>query len=81
MPRLTHLHPSYRLQKQSGQVIVTLSGKDFYLGPHSSEKSRAEYDRLLGEWLDNGRCWPQEPVPEPDAPYSIIRLWARQPSS
>lgn len=54
----------------------TLSGKDFYLGPYGSEESRTEYDRLLAEWLANGRCWPEEPVPEPEAPYSIIRLCA-----
>jgi integrase len=76
MPRLTHLHPSYRLHKKSGQAIVTLSGKDFYLGPYGSEESRTEYDQLLAEWLANGRCWPQEPASEPEAPYSIIRLCA-----
>ena len=53
-------HPRYRFHKKSGQAIVTLSGKDFYLGPYDSEKSRDEYDRLLAKWLANGRCWPQE---------------------
>jgi integrase len=47
--------PKYRLHKSSGQAVVTLSGKDFYLGRHRSEISRREYDRLVGEWLANGR--------------------------
>jgi integrase len=43
--------PSYRLHRPSGQAVVTLGGRDRYLGPHGSEESRAEYDRLLLEWL------------------------------
>lgn len=45
----------YRLHKPSGQAVVTVEGKDFYLGKHQSEESRAEYDRIIGEWLANGR--------------------------
>ena len=55
MPRLVHQNPSYRKHRASGQAIVTLSGQDFYLGPHGTKASRAEYDRLIGEWLANGR--------------------------
>lgn len=47
--------PSYRLHKPSGQAVVTLSGKDHYLGPHGSAESKAEYDRLVGAWQANGR--------------------------
>ena len=47
--------PSYRQHKPSGQAVVTLSGKDHYLGPWQSEVSRAEYDRLVAEWLTSGR--------------------------
>ena len=56
MPKLhENAVPSYRLHKQSGQGIVTLSGKDFLLGPHGSAASRTEYHRLTAEWLANGR--------------------------
>ena len=41
--------PSYRLHRPSGQAVVTLSGRDFYLGPHGSKISRAEYDRVTAE--------------------------------
>ena len=47
--------PSYRHHKPTGQAVVTLNGKDFYLGPWKSKASIAEYDRLIGEWLANGR--------------------------
>ena len=43
--------PQYRLHKPSRQAVVTLGGKDHYLGPYDSAKSKAEYQRLLGEWL------------------------------
>ncbi len=47
--------PSYRLHKPTGQAVVTLNGRDRYLGRHGSPESRAEYDRLLSEWLAAGR--------------------------
>ena len=52
--------PKYRKHKRSGQAIVTLSGKDFYLGPHGTNASKLEYDRLIGEWLANGRQLPSQ---------------------
>jgi integrase len=50
--------PSYRLHKPSGQAVVTLDGRDIYLGRYNSPESRAEYDRLIAEWLSNGRRLP-----------------------
>jgi integrase len=47
--------PSYRHHKPTGQAVVTLSGQDLYLGKHGSTASRIEYDRLVAEWLSNGR--------------------------
>ncbi len=55
MPKLVHVTPKYRLHKASGQAVVTLDGVDHYLGPWKSKASVAEYDRLTGEWLANGR--------------------------
>ena len=54
MPRTTK-PPAYRLYKRTGQAVVTLGGRDYYLGPHGTKVSRDEYDRLVGEWLTNGR--------------------------
>lgn len=55
MPQLKQAVPKYRKHKATGQAIVTLSSKDFYLGPHGSKTSVNEYDRLIGEWLAGGR--------------------------
>lgn len=51
--------PSYRLHKSSGRAVVTIDGKDHYLGIHGSPESRAEYDRLINLWLTNGRRLPE----------------------
>src|SRR5262245_39365073 len=55
MPRLVNRNPSYRKHRASGQAIVTIGGQDIYLGPHGTQASRNEYDRIIGEWLANGR--------------------------
>src|SRR5687767_3566282 len=56
MPRLApDANPKYRKHKASGQALVTLSGRDHYLGPHGSAASRREYDRLIAEWIAGGR--------------------------
>ncbi len=56
MPRLTHKLPSYRLHRASGQAVITLAGRDYYLGAFNSPESRIEYDRLIQEFLANSRC-------------------------
>jgi integrase len=55
MPRLLKAVPSYRKHRATGQAVVTLNGRDFYLGPHGTKVSKAEYDRIIGEWLQQGR--------------------------
>ena len=54
MPRRNRL-PSYRLHRATGLAVVTIAGKDRYLGPHGSAESQALYDRLIAEWLAAGR--------------------------
>jgi integrase len=58
MPRPPHT-PAYCLHKHTGQAVVRLNGVDHYLGPHDTPESRAEYDRLIAEWLANGRQLPR----------------------
>jgi integrase len=55
--------PSYRLHKQSGQAIVTLSDqfgrrRDVLLGKFGTDLSRAEYARVLAEWTTGGNRVP-----------------------
>ncbi len=49
--------PSYRRHKPTGQAVVTLDGRDIYLGKYGTKASRVEYDRLISEseWLAGGR--------------------------
>jgi len=47
-----------RNAEPSGQAVVTLNGRDIYLGKWNTKASRAEYDRLIGEWLAGYRCLP-----------------------
>jgi len=55
MPKLKSSLPKYRKHRATGQAVVTLSGKDFYVGPYGTNVSKIEYDRLIAEWLANGR--------------------------
>jgi integrase len=53
--RKNGLVPGYRRHRPSGQAVLTLSGQDHYLGPHGTKVSKAEYDRVVAEWLARGR--------------------------
>ena len=56
MPRLSSSFvPKYRKHRPSGQAVVTIAGRDHYLGPYDTKASRLEYDRLIDEWLTAGR--------------------------
>jgi integrase len=56
MPRLSNGRvPKYRKHRASGQAIVTIAGRGFYLGPYGTKASKIEYDRLICEWLSAGR--------------------------
>ncbi len=59
MPASSLRTPSYRHHRSSGQAVVTVDGRDIYLGKFGMAESRAEYDRLLAEWLCNGRRSPR----------------------
>lgn len=65
MPKLRNAVPKYRKHRASGQAIVTIAGRDHYLGPHNSELSIAHYDRLISEFLAVGRS--PERMGDPDA--------------
>jgi integrase len=73
MPWRSDHHPAYRLHRASGQAVVTLNGRDHYLGPYGGEQSRREYDRLIAEWLLQGR---QSPTQRSDSPLTVTELIA-----
>ena len=47
--------PRYCKHKSSGQARVTINGRDDLLGPFGMKTSRAEYDRIIAEYLASGR--------------------------
>ena len=76
MPRLSKSLPKYRKHKASGQALVTLDGKDFYLGPHDSPESHARYYALLAEYNSNGRRAPESPSHQIDTPVTVGQVVA-----
>lgn len=58
MPR-TNRPPNYRLHKASKQAVVTIHGRDHYLGLHGTPESHAEYVRCIAQWHLDG---PQTPA-------------------
>src|SRR5262249_7977852 len=67
--------PSYRLHKPTGQAVVTLDGRDFYLGKHGTPASLSEFDRLVSEWLANGRTLHRPATPSgPDLTVNELLL-------
>ncbi len=69
--------PSYRHHKPSGQAVVTLEGRDHYLGKYGSPESRQTYDRLLAEYLANRARPDPQSAPPPDLTINelLIRYW------
>lgn len=62
MTTLQNRIPKYRHHKAKGLAVVTLDGRDIYLGRYGTEKSKREYQRITGEWLANGRKLPAPPA-------------------
>jgi integrase len=66
--------PSYRRHNSRDCAVVTLDGKDHYLGQFNSRESRDRYDRLIAEWLVRGRSRTVPPPPPVTGPVSPTRL-------
>jgi integrase len=47
--------PSYRLHRARGYAVVTINGKNHYLGPYSSPESQEKHARLIARWRANGK--------------------------
>lgn len=40
--------------KATGRAYVTLNGREYYLGTHGTEASRAAYASLIAQWIQGG---------------------------
>lgn len=67
--------PTYRLHKPSGKAVVTLNGKDFYLGVYGAPESRTAYDELMARWLASGRRLPEIEVDHLSINELILRYY------
>src|SRR3954467_1903922 len=54
MPR-TNCPPSYRLHKARRCAVVTIDGRNHYLGPYGSPESHEKYARLIADWRRHSR--------------------------
>ncbi len=61
MPRVRRT-PSYRLHKARNCGVVTIDGKDHYLGPYDSPESWERYYQILADWAGNGQTSPPSPA-------------------
>jgi hypothetical protein len=77
MPRKAR-QPSYRHHKARNLAVVTIGGKNHYLGPWQSPESHERYAALIAEWKRNGGTLPApapvEPASADDAPLNLIEL-------
>jgi hypothetical protein len=64
MPRLVHTLPQIRRHTPSNRARIRIDGKEFWLGTYGSPESLREYDRIISEYLANGRKL--LPVPSPE---------------
>ena len=81
MPR-TNSPPKYRRHRASGLAVVTLTDgagtkKDYYLGKHGTAESKAEYARLIGDWLATAKSIPAAAPPAADLTINelLVRFW------
>jgi integrase len=71
--------PSYRLHKATGQAVVVLKGRSFYLGKFGTTESKVEYRRILAEYLTLGNNAPpaqgSTKIPDLTIDELILKYW------
>jgi hypothetical protein len=75
MPKLVHRTAKYCRHRASGQAIATVNGLDVYPGPYGTAVSRREYDRVIAEWLANGRPTPFDAAQHISVVELIAAYW------
>jgi hypothetical protein len=73
MPYNPHHVPVYRHKKSRDLAVVTINGRDIYLGKFNSIESRHKYDKLIQEWLASGRVLTSA-TPLDEEAFSVAEL-------
>ena len=73
MDKLPVRIPKYRCHKSTNRAVVTVNGREIYLGVYDSAESRQRYGRLIAEWAATGQ--PSPTVGEND--ITVIEISAR----
>ena len=65
-----------------GHAFIKIGGQQIWLGRYGQPHTQEMYDRLIGQWLANGRILPKAPPPEA-APQILTILapywrWAKE---
>lgn len=60
MPRPKSIKPSHCHHRPTSRGYVRIDGKMLYTGTWGTQAAKDEYDRLIGEWIANGRKMPQD---------------------
>jgi hypothetical protein len=66
--------PKYRLHKARNVGVVTIDGRDYYLGPYDSPESHEAYARLISEWRSNGCRLPAQAATTAEKPMTLNEL-------
>jgi integrase len=75
MPKLVRTPPKYRHNKTTGRAVVTINGKDRYLGKYGSKESRAEYARIIAEWEASSCQLPSDSPPDLIVTELVAQYW------
>ena len=66
--------PAYRHHKARNLAVVRIDGRDHYLGPWKSKASYLEYDRVIAEWMANGRTLKYDADSDPKSSLTVTEL-------
>jgi integrase len=66
--------PSLRHHRPSGQAVVTLSGRDVYLGHYGAPEAEQRYEQAIAEWLASGRMRPAAGQADSDSGPTVAEI-------
>ncbi|HVS71998.1 MAG TPA: site-specific integrase [Phycisphaerae bacterium] len=79
MPKLSHHVPKLSRHLR-GNAFVKIAGQQIWLGKYGQPQTQEKYDRLVGQWLANGRQLPS-PGTAPTTVAEVVAAywtWAQQ---